>query len=80
MRSINFKNSALLSSGRRILAVALIAVPVLGLLFTEQALGQTWPAKPIKLIVGFPPGGGIDNCCAKFAAGLARSIGAVRDH
>ncbi|MEY4643549.1 MAG: Bug family tripartite tricarboxylate transporter substrate binding protein [Hylemonella sp.] len=75
MRSINFKNSALLSSGRRILALALIAVPLLGLLFTEQALGQTWPAKPIKLIVGFPPGGGIDIVARNLQPGLQEALG-----
>ena len=24
------------------------------------ALAQTWPAKPIRMLVPFPPGGGVD--------------------
>ena len=37
----------------RILGVALVCVPL-------AAAGQAWPAKPIRMLVPFPPGGGVD--------------------
>jgi tripartite-type tricarboxylate transporter receptor subunit TctC len=38
---------------RRILAAALLA-------FAAAATAQTWPAKPVRIVVAYPPGGGID--------------------
>ena len=28
--------------------------------FSAQAIGQTFPAQPVRILVGFPPGGGVD--------------------
>jgi tripartite-type tricarboxylate transporter receptor subunit TctC len=36
---------------------------------------QTWPAKPIQLIVPFPPGGGSDTFARPFAAKLTAQLG-----
>ena len=38
---------------RRLLAAGLLA-------FAAAAAAQTWPAKPVRIVVAYPPGGGID--------------------
>ncbi len=45
----------------------LVVCVALGAMFAGAAVAQAWPAKPIRLIVPFPPGGGTDV--------LARLIG-----
>jgi tripartite-type tricarboxylate transporter receptor subunit TctC len=39
------------------------------------ALAQSWPAKAIKLVVPFPPGGLIDNMARLMAPALAKELG-----
>ena len=47
---------------RRGLLAALFACLPLALLYpATNALAQAWPAKPIKLIAPYPPGGGVDT-------------------
>lgn len=46
------------ASSRRLAAVA--AIGALALAGVEVAQAQTWPAKPVKLVVPFAPGGGSD--------------------
>src|SRR5258706_15521167 len=55
-----------------IAAIALAAA--LGLL-PGAALGQSYPAKPVRLIVGFPPGGPTDIFGRTFAQGLSAGLG-----
>jgi len=58
---------------RRSLLAALAALPVMGHL---PAWGQDkWPTRPIKLMVGFPPGGGGDGTARLVAAKLAEVLG-----
>jgi tripartite-type tricarboxylate transporter receptor subunit TctC len=42
---------------------------------TGGAAAQTYPSKPIKLIVGFPPGGGSDALARLLGAGLSDKLG-----
>ena len=51
---------------------------VLGAVIAMQACvaaAQAWPAKPIRLIVGFPPGGGADGVARPIADALGRHLG-----
>ena len=52
---------------RALLAIALLAALPL------QA--QEWPAKPVRMIVPFPPGGGTDTVARPLAAKLAQILG-----
>lgn len=42
----------------------------------HAAFAQTYPTKPIRLIVSFPPGGAQDNVARPFAQALGESLGA----
>jgi tripartite-type tricarboxylate transporter receptor subunit TctC len=52
----------------RILAAVLIAVPL-------AALAQAWPAKPIRLVVPYPPGGSTDLLGRAVAGKVAEALG-----
>jgi tripartite-type tricarboxylate transporter receptor subunit TctC len=43
-------------------------------LFCGSAQADTWPDKPIKIIIGFPPGGATDIISRDFAAKLAEEL------
>ncbi len=45
------------------------------MLAAVPAVAQDWPAKPIKMIVPFPPGGGTDTVARPLAAKLATVLG-----
>ncbi len=53
--------------------VALLAA--CGLLASSLASAQAWPSRPIKLLVGFPPGGGIDTVARNLQPGLQEALG-----
>jgi tripartite-type tricarboxylate transporter receptor subunit TctC len=52
---------------------ALLALAIVGLCSTAQA--QTFPSKPIRLVVPFAPGGGTDNLVRLLAADASASLG-----
>jgi tripartite-type tricarboxylate transporter receptor subunit TctC len=39
------------------------------------AVAQAWPNKPIRLIIGFPPGGGADGVARPIAEALSKELG-----
>ena len=53
----------------RTLSVALVA-----LAFHAGALAQSWPAKPVRIISVFPPGGSVDQVARIFAAKLTEQM------
>ncbi len=58
---------------RTALIVSVAALALTGL--AGQARAQAWPSKPIKLVVGFPPGGGIDAVARNLQPGLQEALG-----
>ncbi len=56
---------------------AALALATLGLMAGAAlpALAQTWPARPIKLIVPFAPGGGADTLARPLAESLRKRLG-----
>jgi len=62
-----------LASQRRVVLGWLAAAFTFALPMTAGA--QAWPAKPIRLVVGFPPGGGIDFTARLMAQHLAEGLG-----
>lgn len=48
---------------------------LLGLIASHAALAQTWPAKPIRVVVPFPPGGGTDTGARWVAQKLSEKWG-----
>src|SRR5204863_3074867 len=48
--------------------LAALALPI-------AAFGQSYPSKPIKLLVGFAPGGAADTVARAYAEPLSRALG-----
>ena len=48
---------------------------ILALVASGAALGQTWPAKPVRVIVPFPPGGGTDIVARTVTPKMAEILG-----
>ena len=51
------------------------SIALLALSLTGAALAQDYPAQPIKLLVGFSPGGGLDISCRHWAHGWEAASG-----
>ncbi len=60
---------------RRVAALFPVALLALSAFAAGHAHAQAWPSKPIKLIVGFPPGGGIDIVARNLQPGLQQALG-----
>ena len=65
------------SSGRHPLFLLSVLVLIGTLLLSFHAIAQSkvWPDKPVKLIVGFPPGGGSDAVARVIAINLSQMWG-----
>src|SRR5258705_10455358 len=57
------------------LAVAFSALVFSQAVFTQPAFAQTFPSKPITMVVGFEPGGGTDTVARVVAKFLADNVG-----
>lgn len=53
----------------------LLTSVALGLALAASAHAQTWPAKPITLVVPFPPGGSTDSIARTIGPSLSKSLG-----
>lgn len=60
---------------RTLVAAAALALPAAALLPRVAAAQPAWPTRPVKLIVGFPPGGGIDFTARAIQPGLEAALG-----
>ena len=52
-----------------------VAVAVAALLPATGFAASTYPDRPVRLIVGFPPGGGVDIVARQLAETLSESLG-----
>lgn len=53
----------------------MIVVVVLGALGTSAARAQAYPSRPITVVIGLPPGGGVDVSMRRYAEVVSRNIG-----
>ena len=65
----------LAAARRRTVLIAGAAALTLSTLAGPVQAQQAWPSKPIKLWVGFPPGGGIDAVARNLQPGLEQALG-----
>jgi tripartite-type tricarboxylate transporter receptor subunit TctC len=63
------------SCRRAVLFFFVGTICVAGLSSAIQASAQGYPSKAIRLIVPFPPGGGVDGAARLIAASLSKSLG-----
>jgi len=52
-----------------------LIVAVLAVLVASNALAQAWPAKPVRVVVNFPPGGAADSLMRALAPLLQQTLG-----
>ena len=54
---------------------ALLLTLLLSAIVSSSALGQAWPAKPVRMLVPFPPGGGVDYAARIVGKHLSERLG-----
>lgn len=64
---------SLAQPGRR--KLAMLSVGLLGAMALPRARAQAWPAKPIKIVVPFPPGGSTDLLARRLGEKLSAAFG-----
>ena len=60
---------------RRGLLTAALGTGLLATLAAGPAMAQDWPRQPIKVVLGFPPGGGVDATARLVAQQLSEALG-----
>src|SRR5436305_7503565 len=55
--------------------LGLVAIALAALALPQPAAAQDYPNRPIKVIVGFPPGGGTDVAARVVTAEMTKSLG-----
>ncbi|HXC37403.1 MAG TPA: tripartite tricarboxylate transporter substrate-binding protein, partial [Burkholderiales bacterium] len=70
--------SARISFARRAFAAAAFSAALLAplaLAWPQAASGADFPAKPLRIVIGFAAGGGADTNLRQIAAGLSTDLG-----
>jgi tripartite-type tricarboxylate transporter receptor subunit TctC len=60
---------------RQLLALALAPMAAVAALAAPAAFAQAWPAKPVRVIVSFPPGGAADQIARAISQPLQEALG-----
>jgi tripartite-type tricarboxylate transporter receptor subunit TctC len=60
---------------RRLIVLAFATIAMLGSTIATTTWAQTWPAKPIRVVVPYPPGGNVDTAARIVANELSKSLG-----
>jgi tripartite-type tricarboxylate transporter receptor subunit TctC len=71
MQSSNFVQRA----GRARTILVLFGFAIAAMLAATPSRGQAWPTKPVRWIVPFPPGGGVDVTARTLAQRLSTAVG-----
>ncbi|MEJ8855114.1 tripartite tricarboxylate transporter substrate binding protein [Variovorax robiniae] len=75
MNTLNRADSTTRSYRRHLLAAIALAALAGGPVVHAQTAGQAYPSRPIRLVVGFPPGGSSDATARLLGAALSTRLG-----
>ncbi len=61
---------------KNLIAVAVIAAPgITTTLYAQPGSGQAWPARPVRLLLPYAPGGGVDIVARTLAQKRSEQLG-----
>lgn len=72
---MNRRQFHLTACARAFAVVAGVAAASAGSMYAPAALADTWPSKPVTVIVPFPAGGGTDAFARPLTAQLSKQLG-----
>ena len=74
-----FARSAQVSAKRALATLSSVCFAVFfSLALCLPAKTQSWPTKPVKIVIPYPAGGGVDTLGREIASGLQASLGQDR--